>query len=101
MHPMCSASTVMLLVPLLSSACAFRSDHQTLASLHRVAPDTAEVQIENGLEQAISGYRKFLDDAPESALTPEAMRRLADLKLDKEFGILGGEEAAAEVRAGR
>ena len=35
------------------------------------------------------GYRKFLEEAPESALTPEAMRRLADLKLEKEYGLLG------------
>jgi TolA-binding protein len=38
------------------------------------------------------GYKKFLEEAPESALTPEAMRRLADLKLEKAYGILGDGE---------
>ncbi|MBW1882894.1 MAG: tetratricopeptide repeat protein, partial [Deltaproteobacteria bacterium] len=51
-----------------------------------------EVKIENGLAQAMQGYRDFLREAPVSALTPEAMRRLADLQLEKEFGILGGAE---------
>ncbi|MCP4037342.1 MAG: tetratricopeptide repeat protein, partial [bacterium] len=34
--------------------------------------------------------RDFLQKAPTSALTPEAMRRLADLQLEREFGILAG-----------
>ena len=53
-------------------------------------PDVTEVQLESSLDQAMLGYRKFLEEAPESTLTPEAMRRLADLKLEKEYGILGG-----------
>ena len=40
------------------------------------------------------GYKKFLEQAAESALTPEAMRRLADLKLEKEYGFLGQEGGA-------
>jgi TolA-binding protein len=55
-------------------------------------PDMNEVQVENSLDQAMVGYRKFLEEAPESALTPEAMRRLADLKLEKQYGILGDGE---------
>ena len=53
-------------------------------------PDVTEVQLESSLDHAMLGYRKFLEEAPESTLTPEAMRRLADLKLEKEYGILGG-----------
>ena len=40
-----------------------------------------------GLEQAMQGYRRFLDETPETELTPEAMRRLADLQIEKQFGI--------------
>jgi TolA-binding protein len=75
--------------PALAAACAGNPDRQTLATLHSVEPDVTEVRVENSLDQAMRGYRKFLDDAPESALTPEAMRRLADLELEKEYGILG------------
>ncbi len=73
----------------LAAACASDPNRQTLAVLHSVEPDVAEVKVENSLDQAMLGYRKFLEEAPESALTPEAMRRLADLKLEKEYGILG------------
>jgi len=33
-------------------------------------------------------YQRFLEDTPDSALTPEAIRRLADLKIEKEYGTL-------------
>jgi tetratricopeptide (TPR) repeat protein len=81
--------TALFLAPLLA-ACAGNPDRHTLAELHRVEPDMTEVRVENSLDQAMMGYRKFLEEAPESSLTPEAMRRLADLKLEKEYGILGG-----------
>ena len=80
--------TAWLLVPILVAACA-SPDRHTLAELRNVEPDMTEVQIEKGLDQAMIGYRNFLEQAPESSLTPEAMRRLADLKLEKEFGIFG------------
>jgi len=69
-------------------------DQQTLSGLHGVKADMTEVQIDDGLEQAMYGYRRFLEEAPKSSLTPEAMRRLADLKLEKEFGALGHREPA-------
>jgi tetratricopeptide (TPR) repeat protein len=80
-------------VPLLFAACASGPDRHTLAELRDVEPDLRETEIGDGLDEAMAGYRAFLEEAPESALTPEAMRRLADLKLEKEFGLLGGAEA--------
>jgi TolA-binding protein len=65
------------------------SSAPTLAELRNLEPDVTEVQVESSLDKAMLGYRKFLEEAPESTLTPEAMRRLADLKLEKEYGILG------------
>ena len=84
--------TVLLLAPALLAACAADPDRRTLAELRSVEPDVSEVRAENSLEQAMVGYQKFLEQAPESSLTPEAMRRLADLKLEKEYGILGDGE---------
>jgi tetratricopeptide (TPR) repeat protein len=52
-----------------------------------VKPDVAEVKVEGGLDQAMQGYRRFLEQTKETAMTPEAMRRLADLQLEKQFGI--------------
>ena len=51
--------------------------------------DTHEVAVKQGLDRAMQSYGDFLKQAPDSALAPEAMRRLADLKIEKEFGIAG------------
>jgi cellulose synthase operon protein C len=59
----------------------------TLAQLRRVQPDVQDMKVEQGLDQAMQYYRRFLDETPETAMTPEAMRRLADLQLEKQFGI--------------
>jgi len=61
----------------------------TLATLHQVQPDTKEVPVDQGLDRAVQSYRDFLKQAPDSKLAPEAMRRLADLKIEKQFGIQG------------
>jgi TolA-binding protein len=82
--------TVLLVAPALALACASDPSRHTLSELHYVEPDLTEIRVENSLDQAMSAYRKFLEEAPVSSLTPEAMRRLADLKLEKQFGILGG-----------
>ena len=74
---------------LMAAGCADHPDKHTLASLHRVPADTTEVNVQDGLDKAMQSYRRYLDETPEGAMTPEAMRRLADLKLEKEYGILG------------
>ena len=84
------AALPIVLAPLLVVGCAAhreRSPQATLADLRDVRPDVQEVQVEGGLEQAMEGYRRFLDETPETSMTPEAMRRLADLQLEKQFGI--------------
>jgi tetratricopeptide (TPR) repeat protein len=62
----------------------------TLAELRQVRPDMQEVRIEQGLDVAMLQYRRFLEEAPENSMTPEAMRRLADLQIEKQFGIRAG-----------
>jgi hypothetical protein len=62
----------------------------TLAELRTVGPDLQEVTVALGLDVAMREYRRFLEDAPENAMTPDAMRRLADLQIEKEFGIRAG-----------
>ena len=79
----------LLLVPLLFTACATDPDRRTLAELRAVSIEPQEVRITDGLDRAMHGYRSYLEEAPESERTPEAMRRLADLQVEKEFGLLG------------
>src|SRR5438094_7691506 len=71
----------------------------TLAELRNVRPDVQEVKVEQGLEQAMQNYRRFLDETPETVMTPEAMRRLADLQLEKQFGIRTGDAKPREMAA--
>ena len=84
-----SHSTVLACLLLTMTACAGSMGKRTLSSLNGVEPDLRDVQVDVGFEQALTGYRKFLAEAPASSLTPEAMRRLADLQLEKEYGYLG------------
>ena len=59
----------------LLAACAHSERAGTLATLHRVQPDTTDVRVDDGLLKAVQGYRQFLQETPASDLTPEAMRR--------------------------
>src|SRR5437870_7313217 len=71
----------------------------TLAELRKVRPDVQEVKVEQGLEQAMQNYRRFLEETPETTMTPEAMRRLADLQLEKQFGIRTGDAKPPDMAA--
>ncbi|MFO0689626.1 MAG: tetratricopeptide repeat protein [Myxococcota bacterium] len=90
----------LLVAPLVALACSGNPDRQTLAGLRSVEPDLAEVTVSDGIDQAMAGYRQFLAEAPTSALTPEAMRRLADLELEKEYGT-AGDERPRTIATGR
>src|SRR5712675_989037 len=63
----------------------------TLADLNKVAPDVKDAETKQSVDQAMEHYRKFLDESPETPMTPEAIRRLADLELEKEYGIHTGQ----------
>jgi cellulose synthase operon protein C len=71
----------------------------TLADLQKVAPDVKDADTKESVEQAMQQYRKFLDESPETPMTPEAIRRLADLELEKEYGIHNGEGKPKQMPA--
>jgi tetratricopeptide (TPR) repeat protein len=81
--------------------CAARAKKTTgtLAQLHDVKPDVQEAKVEHGLDQALQHYREFVDETPQTTMTPEAMRRLADLQLEKQFGIRTGDAKPREMSA--
>jgi tetratricopeptide (TPR) repeat protein len=76
---------------LLAVSCASAPDSGTLAELDNVQADVAEVEVADSLDLALQSYRRYLVETQTSAMTPEAMRRLADLQLEREFGIAGGD----------
>lgn len=80
---------VLLLSPVLVTGCAPTPDKQTVGQLRNTPADLADVRVEQGLDRAMESYRRYLEQTPKTAMTPEAMRRLADLKVEKQYGILG------------
>jgi tetratricopeptide (TPR) repeat protein len=96
LRPVTLAATLMLL-----AACATQSDRGTIGQLRDVKLDLKDETVEGGIEKAMAGYQKFLEETPESAMTPEAIRRLADLKIEKEYGLVeGASKGAAAPAAG-
>ena len=80
----------LLLLPVVLVACGtYDRNRGTLADLKSVEPDVADVHIDDSLERAEASYRRYLEQTPSSAMAPEAMRRMADLQIEKEFGIIG------------
>jgi tetratricopeptide (TPR) repeat protein len=81
-------SLVIVLLSLTLASCAYVSKQGTIAELDSVNIEIKDTEIEGGLDKAMQAYQKFLEQTPESALTPEALRRIADLKVEKEYGTL-------------
>ena len=68
--------------------CATMSSDGTLADLQDVPADVDEVYLEDSLERAAQSYRRYLEETSESARTPEAMRRLADLQIEQALSLI-------------
>ena len=75
---------------ILLASCATGSNKGSIGQLKDTKIDLADSKIEGGFEKAMQSYQKFLEQTPESSMTPEALRRLADLKIQKEYGTLKG-----------
>ena len=70
---------------LLLASCAASNTQGTLASLNDVKFEVIEEKVDGSLEKAMASYEQFLKETPETAMTPEALRRFADLKIQKEY----------------
>lgn len=80
--PFVSACTVL-------GGCAVHTQGGTLAALRDVEPVLEEVRLDDSLDMAAQSYRSYLEETPTGARSAEAMRRLADLQIEREFGIIG------------
>ena len=85
----CARYSLLLVVGLLAS-CGTSSNKGSIGQLNDTKLELTDSKIEGGFEKAMQSYQKFLEQTPESAMTPEAIRRLADLKIQKEYGTLEG-----------
>ncbi len=80
--------TALMVAALSVTGCrTLNSEKGTIGRLRHQKIEIKDVAIEGGLEKAMQSYQRFLAETPDAALTPEAIRRLADLKLEKEYGV--------------
>jgi hypothetical protein len=92
----------MLLAPVFIVGCASHKPRpETLAELRHVRPDLKDAQVDGSLDQAVQAYRRYLEETPVTAMTPEAIRRLADLQVEKQFGIHPGQGTGSQGPAGQ
>lgn len=78
-------STLLCSSYLLLSACATQNTSGTLASLNDIEFVVKEEKVDSSLDKAMQSYEEFLKQTPETDMTPEAIRRLADLKIQKDY----------------
>ncbi|MDH5206666.1 MAG: tetratricopeptide repeat protein, partial [Hylemonella sp.] len=91
----------LLALACLSTIASCASDNQSgsIAQLREVQVDLSDVQVEASSDKAMQSYQKFLQETPETAMTPEAMRRLADLKIQQDYGVLDSGQRSAPPAA--
>ena len=84
----------------LAVGCAASPQKSTLAELHSIEPDAAEVPVDRRARAGHAGLPPLPRRDARDELTPEAMRRLADLQIEKQFGILGDGQDRRDGGAG-
>ena len=77
------------------AACAAPPVEQTIEDLGDQDVNLEPVPVEEDIGDAEQSYRRYLDAAPEGADTAEAMRRMADLQIEKVYGVVGTEPGSA------
>jgi len=85
------------------ASCASHNGDTTgsIGELRHNSADLTDVKIDGSTDLAMQSYREFLERTPEGGMTPEALRRLADLKIQKEYGTLEGVKRNQEKAARR
>lgn len=82
---------------LSATGCATYHAEGTLGSLNSVDIEIKEEVIVGSLEKALESYQRYLEETPETAMTPEAIRRLADLKIEKEYSATAASSSSSPV----
>ncbi|MDH4233708.1 MAG: tetratricopeptide repeat protein [Gallionella sp.] len=87
------ACAILVGLPLLLASCAT----EPISRLQGTKIDLKDEKVEGGLDKAIRTYQLFLEKFPESDKSPEVIRRLANLKLNKEVDAPKGDAAPENV----
>lgn len=76
---------LLISAPLLLASCSTTNTKGTLGSLSDIKFVVKDEKVDDSLDKAMESYQKYLEETPETEMTPEALRRLADLKIEKEY----------------
>ena len=75
----------MLYAVLLGGCSGVQKGPRTIGNLeHTAAPEVRSISADEARSLAMNHYDAYLQSSPNSARTPEALKRLADLNLEKE-----------------
>ena len=75
-------------LPMFFTACSTIDNQGTIAELRNRQIEIKGEEIVGGLDKAMESYQRFLAETQDSNMSPEAIRRLADLKVEKEYGFV-------------
>ena len=78
------------------AACSPVNQHGTIAQLRGQRVEITDQEITGGIDEAMAGYQQFLAETQDPVLAPEAIRRLADLKVEKEYGLIEDHRSAID-----
>ena len=92
-------SVFLLVYGLSVTGCATYNTEGTLGSLKNVNIEIKEEVIVGSLDKALESYQRYLEETPETAMTPEAIRRMADLKIEKEYSAADTSSSSSPVIA--
>ena len=76
-------------------ACATAPEEERIGELDELEVEHDQLPVEDAALRAEQSYRRYLEETPKGSNTPEAMRRLADLQIEKVYGVVGAEPGAA------
>ena len=66
--------------------------------VNNVNIEIKEEVIVGSLDKALESYQRYLEETPETEMTPEAIRRLADLKIEKEYSAAADTSKVASAK---
>ena len=72
----------------------------TIGQLRNVKIELKDELIEGGLDKTIHSYQQILELGAESAMTPETLQRLADLKMQNEYDAAEGSKSTPAPKPG-
>lgn len=87
-------ATLLSIAATALAACVSAPPEETIEDLAQIDANVEAVPVERSVDDTEQSYRQYLDESPEGDDSLEAMRRMADLQIEKVYGVVGREPGA-------